>query len=424
MPSSPPTCDEAVAVADDFDFDDLIDHYGISGWWDDDWYVVDECPVAEYRHSHSTRTGFFFNGDSLGWHCFAQDCPGSAMTIGQLIQHLNKKSATPYRGIIWEHEDDLIAKWEVESLNDVDRQSLALKPAPSPPLSPPVNATRRGDEYMDGIEDLLKEQKLSGEVRWEPEDFQPAPASVAITDPEDRQGLEFPGRCAMYGRLGAIAERHERLQLGWLYPSLVVVASSLDIEDADHNVRSNEYGAMLGPVHCGKNAHMDMALASIKIPNEEEVVLEDAPGSHSGLMKQLSESEPVHRILFLDELINVLNACAIQMSNLPSMLCTLWNKDKTGGSIKTGRNVVYGKLSILGGLAIKDHSDFSRVFGAHSVKGLYDRFIFGYSTSHVKYRPARSIPEHFGLGPVHFPDWIWDAKDQWIGDDLSRGRLS
>src|ERR1035438_10454960 len=142
------------------------------------------------------------------------------------------------------------------------------------------------------------------------------------------------------------------------------------------------------------------------------------------LMNQLSEDEPVHRLLFLDELINVFNACAIQGSNLPSMLCTLWDKDKTGGSVKKGRQIVYGKLSIVGGLAINDISDFSRVFGSHSVKGLYDRFIFGYSTSHVRYRPLRVVAEKFDTKPVHFPQWVWDAKDEWIGDDLSRGRLS
>jgi hypothetical protein len=270
----------------------------------------------------------------------------------------------------------------------------------------------RRDDYTEGLEDLLKGQKLNGELRWEPEDFQPPPVSVAVTDPENHEGLEFPGRCAMYGRLGIIAERHERLQLGWLYPSLLIVASSLDIEDADRHVRANEYGALLGPVHCGKNIHMDAALASIQIPNKEEVILEDAPGSHSGLMNQLSEDEPVHRLLFLDELINVFNACAIQGSNLPSMLCTLWDKDKTGGSVKKGRQFVYGELSIVGGLAINDISDFSRVFGSHSVKGIYDRFIFGYSTSHVRYRPSHTVAEHFDLKPVHFPDWVWEVKDQ------------
>jgi len=423
--SKQPTCDEAVTVSDDFDFDDMMDFYGISGWWDDDWYIADNCPVAEYPHSHSIRTGFFFDGISLGWHCFAQECPGSTMTIGRLIQHLNKKNGTPYLEPIWGHEDAPIdSNWKIESLDDIEEQSATHAPVVVPPEGLPVQPAQREDDYTDGIEDLLKEQKLNGEIAWHEEDFQPAPTSVAVTDPENHEGLEFPGRCAMYGRLGTIAERHPRLEIGWLYPSLLIVASSLDIEDAENHVRSNEYGAMLGPVHCGKNAHMDMALASIQIPNKEEVVLEDAPGSHSGLMKQLSESEPVHRFLFLDELINVLNACAIQGSNLPSMLCTLWNKDKTGGSVKTGRNVVYGKLSILGGLAINNHSDFARVFGAHSVKGLYDRFIFGYSTSHVKYRPPHTIAEQFDLRPVHFPEWVWDAKDQWIGDDLSRGRLS
>src|ERR1035441_3384894 len=95
-PSNPPTFDEALKVSDDFDFDDMVEFFGISGWWDDDWFIVDECPVAEYRHSHSTGTGFFYDGNSLGWHCFAQDCPGSEMTIGQVISSLNAKKGSPY----------------------------------------------------------------------------------------------------------------------------------------------------------------------------------------------------------------------------------------------------------------------------------------------------------------------------------------
>ena len=422
-PLSPPRCDEAVAVADDFDFENMMDFYDISGWWAGDWFIVDECPVAEYRHSHSTRTGFFYDGNSLGWHCFAQDCRGSAMTIGQLISSLNGKKGAPYQGIIWDQEDCLAnSKWAIETLDDDDRQPA--DPAPESASTALRDAEQSWDDYTDGIEELIAEKKPVCKATWDPDDLQPAPEPVAIVDPESHDGLEFPGRCAMYGRLGNIAERHNRLQLGWLYPSLLVVASSLDIEDADHHVRANEYGAIIGPVHCGKNAHMDMALASIQIPKKEEVVLEDAPGSHSGLMLQLSDEEPVPRLLFLDELISVFNACAIKMSNLPSMLCTLWNKDKAGGSVKTGRHVVYGKLSILGGLAINDHSDFSRVFGAHSVKGIYDRFLLGYSASHVKYRPIRTVAENFDLRPVRFPEWVWDVKDEWIGDDLSRGRLS
>ena len=47
----------------------------------------------------------------------------------------------------------------------------------------------------------------------------------------------------------------------------MVVASCLDIEDAEHHVRANEYGALIGGVQTGKNARMDVALASIRIPD-------------------------------------------------------------------------------------------------------------------------------------------------------------
>ena len=341
-----------------------------------------------------------------------------------LSGYLNAKHGSPYRGIIWEkREDELFdPKWNIEILDDEEPQCVASEPVIE--ASPAVAETPKPDNYTDGLDELLKEQKLNGDIAWTAEDFQPKPESIAIVDPEKHEGLEFPGDCAMYGRLAAIAKRHEHLQLGWLYPSLLLVASCLDIEDADRHIRPNEYGALLGGVHSGKNVHMDAALASIHIPDRETVVLEDAPGSHSGLMNQLSEEEPVHRLLFLDELITVFNACAIQGSSLPAMLCSLWNKDKAGGSVKKGRQVVYGKLSMLGGLALNDAADFSRVFGAHSVKGLYDRFIFGYSEKHIKYRPTRTAPESLDLKPVHFPAWVWDAKDEWIGDDLARGRLS
>jgi hypothetical protein len=425
-PSKPKTPDNAVEVADDFDFDDMMDFYGIGigGEKNDVWQVVEECPGVGRRHTGSTLTAFYWDGSSLGWSCFAQECPLHGKSIGQVIAFLNAQKGEPYKGVIWENREDelLDPKWGIDVLSDDEPQRLVSEPVIE--TSPAVAETPKPDHYTDDIDELIAEQKLNGEVAWKAEDFQPKPDSIAITNPEKHEGLDFPGDCAMYGRLAAIAKRNERLQLGWLYPSLLIVASCLDIEDADHHVRANEYGALIGGVHTGKNAHMDVALASIRIPDRETVVMEDAPGSHSGLMNQLSEEEPLPRLLFLDELINVFNACAIQGSNLPAMLCSLWNKDKVGGSVKKGRQVVYGKLCMLGGLAINDAADFARVFGSHSVKGLYDRFIFGYSEKHLKFRPTNIEPEFFDPKPVHFPQWVWDAKDEWIGDDLARGRLS
>ena len=212
------------------------------------------------------------------------------MSIGELIGFLNQ-THEPYRGIIWgNQEDDLLdAKWNIEILDNEEPQCLASEPVVK--NSPVISVAPETDNYADGVEELLKDQKLNGEVAWKAEDFQLKPDSIAIADPEKHEGLEFPGDCALYGRLASIAKGHERLQLGWLYPSLLIAASCLDIKDADHHVRANEYGALIGGVHTGKNAHMDVALASICIPDRESVVMEDAPGSHSGLMNQLSEEE-------------------------------------------------------------------------------------------------------------------------------------
>jgi hypothetical protein len=49
--SKPKTCDNAVEVADDFDFDDMMDFFGIgiAGEKEDVWQVVEECPGVGYR---------------------------------------------------------------------------------------------------------------------------------------------------------------------------------------------------------------------------------------------------------------------------------------------------------------------------------------------------------------------------------------
>ncbi len=190
--------------------------------------------------------------------------------------------------------------------------------------------------YTEGISELAKELKWQGTIAMLPEELVPKPDDVAITDPEGRTGLEFSGDCAMYGKLADIAKRNSALQLGWFYPALLGVASALDIEDSNSGspwrVRGNMYVALLGAVGTGKNVHMDAAKAALVVPNGESVYVEDAPNSHGGLMNQLSEDEPVTRLLFLDELASVFNACAVTGSNLPTMLCSLWNKDKVGAA--------------------------------------------------------------------------------------------
>jgi len=418
-------------VHEDFDFEDAMEHFDISGDWDGNWFITDVCPISGRKHEQSVRTGFFYDGKVFGFHCFAGGCNGSNMSVGQVIAFLNaiqiEEGDEPYRGAIWSAADDgksIDPKWNIECVDDERKDNITVADAVEFKLNDNCNVTD-ADPFYDDIDQLIKEQKRDGELPLVPEDYLPVPAQVAITAPETHTGLDFPGQYALYGRLGQIAnDCPVKLPLGWLYPSILSVASTLDIEDRDNFVRKNMYVALLGDVGTGKSYCMTAARKSIFVPGEGTIV-EDAPGSHSGLMNQLSETEPVNRLLFIDELKSVLNACAIMGSNLPNMLCKLWGNDSDGGSVKKGRQLIYGKLSILGGLACKDGSDFAKLFGATTVFGMADRFLLGYYPGYVKARPTRGlVPAHFDLKPVAIPDWVWDAKDEWIGDDAVRRRLS
>jgi hypothetical protein len=90
-----------------FDIDDFLNWYGLSADVRGDWYITDVCPVSGRKHAQSTETGFYFDGEHFGFHCFAANCPGSSMTIGQVVSHLAKGDGTlnnlraPYDGPIW-----------------------------------------------------------------------------------------------------------------------------------------------------------------------------------------------------------------------------------------------------------------------------------------------------------------------------------
>jgi hypothetical protein len=132
-PANPKECDNAVEDSEDFDFDDMMDFYGIGivGEKDDVWQVVEECPGVGYRHSGSTLTAFYWDGRSLGWSCFAQECPLHGKSIGQVIAFLNAQKGEPYKGVIWEKRDDelLDSKWDIESLDDDEPHAVAPEDA-------------------------------------------------------------------------------------------------------------------------------------------------------------------------------------------------------------------------------------------------------------------------------------------------------
>ncbi len=407
---------DTVPVTDNFDFDDLMDFFEIPirATKDDVWQICDVCPIAGYRHEQSKLTAFYWDGNSLGFSCFASSCESNTggknakMTIGEVIAHLNKKNGDSYRGEIWSSDgidfDD--PRFEIEEAELGVVESLAQwlqSPAPAPCTVSDACAETTSEDRMNAMVALLA-----------PPEPLPFPETVVILDPDKREGLEFPGDCAMYGRLREIALKHPRLQLGWFYPSLLAVASALAIEDVDHNVRSNLYVANLGDVGYGKTVCSDTAARSIFIPGSDIAIMEETPSSDRGLANMLGEEDTSGRLLLSDEFRSVLQKCAIQGSALPQMLCQLWSKDKAGVADKKGKQTCYAKLSILGNIACKDPSEFAKMFGSNTVSGMADRFLFGYSTTLVKYRPPQPKLEIFdNLKPVRMPIWVWAAKDEW-----------
>jgi hypothetical protein len=310
------------------------------------------------------------------------------MTIGEVLAYLNKKSGKPYRGEIWSSDeiDFNDPRFEIEEadLNAVDAliessQASEVRNSDTPEAKSPAQPSPSAPE--DPMDALVAELA--------PPDPLPVPESVAIDDPTKHDGLDLPGECDMYGKLKEIALKHPRLQLGWLYPSLLAVASTLNIEDADHNIRSNVYVANLGDVGYGKTACADTAVRAIFIPGREIVVMEETPSSDRGLANMLGDEDTTNRLLLSDEFRSVMQKCAIQGSALPQMICQLWSKDKAGVADKKGKQTCYAKLSVLGNVACKDPSEFARLFGSNTVSCMADRFLFVFSTTFVRYRPPQ-----------------------------------
>jgi hypothetical protein len=235
--------------------------------------------------------------------------------------------------------------------------------------------------------------------------------------------------CAMYGRLREITKRFPRLPAGWLYPSLLAVASTQKIRDAGGHVRPNAYVALLGGVGPGKSACKEAARLSFRLDDPESSVVEEVPSSDRGLAHLLGDEKPVPPaaapavLLMLDEGSALMAKGAIQGSALPQMMNQLWSKDNAGVADKKGRAPCYGRPSVLINLTCKDPSEFAALFGSATVKGLYDRFLFGYSDRHVKYRPPDMRPGSLAPMLVRMPEWVWDAKDEWAGDIPERRRL-
>jgi len=257
------------------------------------------------------------------------------------------------------------------------------------------------------------------------EELNPSPSPVpddidAIVNAPQSEGLAFDER-ALYGRLGEMAKA-TGLPLGWMYPALLGMASALNIRAANNEVRANMFVALIAPVGMAKTVVLDAADKSIFLPEPTKVYT--TPASDRGLVKLLGEDGNTV-MLIEDEFRSVLSKCQVPNSNLAHVICKLWSKDKGGVADKKGVDRCIGKLCMVGNLPVDDGADFSKVFGSSTVTGMYDRFLFGYDTKVVKYRPLDIKTQFFTDEMiVRIPAWVWEAKDRWGGDNIGRRRLT
>ena len=398
---------DAPLVHPDFDFDAWCEHYQIDyfGEGKNGKHILKACPVKGDYHTTDGKPDYaacvvFFDGERFGFSDLATTCDGNALTIGGLIHWMNTHGHEPYRGVIWESDN-------TDLLNDprfaVEDAELAGHP------------TAKNDPARDmDAAWAERAQELNPDPLPVPDDID------SIINVSLAEGVAFDKR-ALYGKLGDMAVG-TGLPLGWMYPSLLGVASALNIRDRDGHVRSSIYVANLAPVGSAKTVVVEAAEKSIFLPLETAQY--STPSSDRGLAKMIGEDGKTV-LLVSDEFRAVLGKCQIPNSTLSQMFCTLWGKDQAGVADKKGFDKCIGKLCVVGNIACEDPTDFAKVFGNSTVTGMYDRFLYGYDTVAVKYRPLKIKPQFFkDEMVVRIPMWVWDAKDRWGGDEITRRRLS
>jgi len=235
---------------------------------------------------------------------------------------------------------------------------------------------------------------------------------------------------SMYGKAADYA-RELGTPLGYGYPTILAVSAGCGIEPSGH-VRPALNVVNVGPKGWGKSQSRERAQLKLKrkitpapiSDNDGYAYIIDAtPGSDHGLgMLCKDKSGPV--LLSLDEFRNMTNKAGIEFSSLSSVLCELHNKDSfTTASRRGGLVRINVRLSIVGGLAAKNPSEFSEVFNFATAAGLADRFLYGFTTEEWNYTPPNVRPIEFAPSQPEIPSEMNDRVNAWRKGKPERKRM-
>jgi hypothetical protein len=255
-------------------------------------------------------------------------------------------------------------------------------------------------------------------------EFDLTPAGGAAAPPIP----EIPPEAA-YGWLGRKAIE-SGMPLGFIYPALLGVFAGKPIRCG--KVHPSLYVALLGDVETGKSQAIERAQAVLGM--KEPVVVRRSASSDRGLFKLFGD-DPKQKdvpkksggtfVMCLTELRHMFTKMAMENNSLPPALSALWDSGKDFGTADKFNNVGCAvTLSIVGGLKCKDPDEFSAVFGADTMHGLYSRFVFGSTSEKWEYKPEDIVPERRDPCEIAVTAEAWSRLAAWRKEKPGRSRLA
>jgi hypothetical protein len=134
-------------------------------------------------------------------------------------------------------------------------------------------------------------------------------------------------------------------------------------------------------------------------------------------------------MISMDEMRIFMTKLAYQGSTLGPLACSLWSKDEASSPTKNGMCEIYARINILGAIACDGPDEFSDLFAAETMNGLYTRMIICPGPSGWKWDfDWEPTTECRKPGVVDVPSSATKARAAWIeaGTDSQkkmRGRL-
>lgn len=253
-------------------------------------------------------------------------------------------------------------------------------------------------------------------------DLTPARDAAASSIPE------IPPEAA-YGWLGRKAVE-SGMPLGFIYPALLGVYAGKPIRSG--KVHPSLYIALLGDVETGKSQAIERAQAVLDM--KEPAVVRRSASSDRGLFKLFGD-DPKQKdapkksggtfVMCLTELRHMFTKMAMENNSLPPALSALWDSGKDFGTADKFNNVGCAvTLSIVGGLKCKDADEFSAVFGADTMHGLYSRFVFGSTSEKWEYKPEDIVAERRDPCEITVTAEAWSRLAAWRKEKPGRSRLA